>query len=329
MKSFEYAAPRTLEEASALLAERWGETEILAGGTDLVTSLKQHLTAPKRLVSLRNIAGLKGIAVERETVSIGAMCTLAELAADETVKAHFPALTSAIEGIGSRQIISVGTAGGDLCQRPRCWYYRNGFGLFGTKDGNSLVTDGDNRYHAIFGNDGAAKFVSPSSLGPALICLGATIGVVGRDGKKRDLAAGEFFRTPTAEDERETALAPGEILVEIRVPMQGLRNATYEVRHRHGFDWPYVTASVAFQANAGTASKASVVLGHVAPVPWVAAGAEKALNWSKIDKTVAARSGQASVAGAKPLSRNGYKVQLVTTAVKRAVLSAAGMKAEV
>jgi len=325
MKSFEYAAPSTLKEATGLLSETWGESEILAGGTDLVTSLKQQITTPSRLVSLRNISELKGIQAsgKAKAVRIGATTTLGELAGDKAVKEHFPALVTAAEGVGSPQLLSVGTVGGDLCQRSRCWYFRNGFGLFGKDGSTALVREGDNRYHAIFGNDGEALFVSPSSLGPALIALGATLVVVGPKEEKRKIAAAEFFQTPKTASERETALKPNEILAEIEIPLRGLRNATYEVRHRHGLDWPYVTASVAYESKGGVASGARVVLGHVAPVPWSAGGAAKALNGSKADATTAGRCGEAATQGAKPLSQNGYKIQLVKAAVKRAVLAAA------
>ena len=323
MKSFEYAAPKTLKEAAALLSDKWGETEILAGGTDLVTSLKQHITEPKRVVSLRNISEIKGIEIENKGVRIGAMTTLAELAEDRNVKEHFPSLVAAAIGVGSPQLMSVGTVGGDLCQRPRCWYYRNGFGLFAKHGGASLAREGENRYHAIFGNDGSALFVNPSSFGPALIALGATITVTGPKGKTRKVPAEKFFQTPKTESDRETSLKPNEILTDIFIPIRGLRNATYEVRHRHGLDWPYVTATVAFQIKTGTASDARVVLGHVAPVPWHSAGASKALNGAKVDAASAAKCGEAATQGAKTLSKNGYKVQLVRTAVKRAVLAAA------
>ena len=322
MKSFEYAAPKTLKEAAALLGDKWGETEILAGGTDLVTSLKQHITEPKRVVSLRNISEIKGIEIEKKGARIGAMTTLAELAEDKNVKEHFPSLVTAANGVGSPQLMSVGTVGGDLCQRPRCWYYRNGFGLFALHEGASLVREGENRYHAIFGNDGSALFVNPSSFGPALVALGASITVTGPKGKTRKMAADKFFQTPKNEHERETALKPNEILTDIFIPIKGLRNATYEVRHRHGLDWPYVTATVAFQIQTGTVSDARVVLGHVAPVPWHSAGASKALNGARVDAASAAKCGEAAVHGAKPLSKNAYKVQLVKAAVKRAVLAA-------
>ena len=321
MKSFEYAAPQNLKDATALLDGSWGKTEILAGGTDLVTSLKQQITTPNRVVSLKNIPELKGIQIDKRGVRIGAMTTLGELAAHADIQQHFPALVTAINSVGSPQLLAVGTVGGDLCQRPRCWYFRNGFGLLAMDKAAPLVPGGDNRYHAIFGNEGPAYFVSPSSLGPALIALEAAITATGPKGKTRKIDAAKFFHTPKSEKERETVLKPNEILTEIFIPTKGLKNAVYEVRHRQGLDWPYVTAAVAFQSKNGLVSDARVVLGHVAPVPWPAPRAGKALNGARIDAVSAARCGEAAAEGAKPLSGNGYKVQLVKTAVKRAILA--------
>lgn len=325
MNAFEYAAPKSLKEATSLLGSTWGEAEILAGGTDLVTSLKQGITAPKRVVSLRNIKDLKGIDEGRQ-LRIGSMTTLEEIAGNKQVKETFPALVTAINGIGSPQIISTGTIGGDLCQRPRCWYFRNGFGLLARQGETSLVREGENRYHAIFGTDGPALFVNASSLGPVLVALGATISAVGPQGHKREIPAAEFFRSPKSDEERETALRPNEILTAVTIPARNakeLANATYEVRHRHGLDWPYVTASVAWQINKGVITKPQVVLGHVAPTPWAATAAAQALDGKKIDEGLAKRCGDLAAEGAKPLSGNAYKVALVKTAVKRAVLAAA------
>jgi len=323
MKSFEYAAPKTLKEAVALLSDSWGRSEVLAGGTDLVTSLKQRISQPNRVVSLRNIKELKGIKPKRGGLAIGATTTLADFIDDAEIRKNFPALVTAAQNIGSPQILHAGTVGGDLCQRPRCWYFRNGHGLLGRQDETSLVQQGDNRYHAIFGNDGPALFVSPSSLGPGLIALGAELTLIGPGARTRTVPAAEFFRTPKSEAERETVLKPNEILTEIFLPIKGLKNATYEVRHRHGFDWPYVTASVAFAMKGGTISDAQVVLGQVAPVPWPSAGAGGALNNGPVNDTTAAKCGDAAAQGARPLSGNAYKVQMVKAAVKRAVLAAA------
>jgi xanthine dehydrogenase YagS FAD-binding subunit len=320
MKSFEYAAPSTLKEATGLLGDTWGKTEIMAGGTDLVTALKQRITQPERVVSLRKIKELKGVATDANGIRVGAMTTLGEFAENKDVRKHFPSLVTAVEGIGSAQLLSVGTVGGDLCQRPRCWFFRNGFGLFGKQGDASLVRDGDNRYHAIFGTDGPALFVSPSSLGPALIALGASMSIVSASGT-RSVEAADFFRTPATDTERETVLKPGEILKEITIPVKGLRNATYEIRHRHGLDWPYVTASVAFAGEGGGASNGKAVLGHVAPTPWVARTAFGAVN-GPLNETAAAECGERAAQGAKPLGGNAYKVQMVKTAVKRAILAA-------
>lgn len=322
MKSFEYAAPKTVKEATALLSDKWGETEVLAGGTDLVTSLKQNLTAPKRVVSLKNIPELRGIKAERSAITIGATTTLADLAANADVQKHFPSLVTAVKNIGGAQMLNMGTVGGDLCQRPRCWYFRNGHGLLAKDGTTSRVRIGDNRYHAIFNTDGDALFVCASSLGPALVALDATLIAEAPRGKTRKISAAEFFRAPKSEAERETALKPNEVLTQISIPTKGLKNATYEVRHRHGLDWPYVTASVAFAEKGGKVSDARVVLGHVAATPVAAKSAAKLLNSTGADETAAAKCAEAAVEGAKPLSRNAYKVQLVKAAVKRAVLAA-------
>jgi CO/xanthine dehydrogenase FAD-binding subunit len=183
MKSFEYAAPKTLKEATALLADAWGKTEILAGGTDLVTSLKQRITQPERLVSLKNIKDLKGIEKERRGLRIGATTTLNELIGNEEVQKNFPAIVTAVSGVGSPQILRWARSAA-ISSATALLAFRNGFGLLARKGDTSLVREGDNRYHAIFGNDGPALFVSPSSLGPALLALEAEITATGPSGKR-------------------------------------------------------------------------------------------------------------------------------------------------
>jgi xanthine dehydrogenase YagS FAD-binding subunit len=248
---------------------------------------------------------------------------MVEVLEHERIRKEFPALTQAIEGIGSPQIINMGTIGGDLCQRPRCWYYRQGFGLLGQLDGKSLIPEGDNRYHAIFGNDGPAYFVSASVLGPPLIALGAVLEIAGPNSKTRQTPAAVFFRVPHAADEREIVLAPSEVLTQVYIPAQARMNATYEVRQRQGLDWPLVTASVSLPAK-GTSGKAEIVLGHVAPTPWRVPRAAALLDGKTPDKELAAKAADAAAEGAKPLSNNAYKVRLVKTAVKRAILAATG-----
>jgi len=326
MQSFEYASPLTKQDAVKLLAEKGAEAAVLAGGTDLLSLMKDSVVAPARVVSIRSIEALRGI--DRDAgggVRLGALATLDELIADEGIGADYPALVHAASGVRSMQLRSQGTVGGDLCQRPRCWYYRGGFGLLATNDGKPLVPSGDNRYHAIFGG-GPAWFVSPSSLAPALIALGAGLRVFGPKGE-RQLPLAEFYRAPRAAGEREYDLAADEIVTDVFVPAaKGRRSATYEVRQKEALDWPLAAAAVSFELQGGRIRSPRVVLGHVAPTPWIARDAEKYLGGKAADETHAQRAGAEAVKGARPLSMNAYKVRLAQVAVKRAVLRASGQE---
>lgn len=322
MQAFAYASPTSVQEAVSLLADRWGVADILAGGTDLLSLLKDRIHTPERVVNIKGIQELRGIQKTSSGLRIGALVTVAELLSNAEVRAEYPALIQAAQGIASPQIRNMGTIGGDLCQRPRCWYFRLGFGLLAIKDGRSLVREGDNRYHAIFGNQGPACFVSASSFGPPLAALNARVKLTGPKGA-RELPVEKFFVTPQTEGEREIALRPNEILTEILVPPAAdVRNATYEVRQRETLDWPLVTASVALRMKGATVAEARIVLGHVAPTPWRAAQAEKALTGRALTPALIQKAAEAAVADATPLSKNAYKVQLARAAVRRALEAA-------
>ena len=172
MNNFEYASPSTLPEALGLLAPQWGQTDVLAGGTDLLSLMKEYLHTPNRVVNIKGIKELNGIQKSGSSLRIGALVTMDDLARNTDVRSGWRALSDAAAAIPSPQIRHMGTVGGDLCQRPRCWYFRQGLGLLAMKDGKSLVPEGQNEYHAIFGG-GPAYFVSASSLGPALVALGS------------------------------------------------------------------------------------------------------------------------------------------------------------
>jgi xanthine dehydrogenase YagS FAD-binding subunit len=317
MQAFEYANPTTLKEATALLGSSWSDAAVLAGGTDLINLMKEYVETPKRVVNIKGIKELRAVRKDGSNLRIGATTTLAELLNNSAVRTEYPAIHTAVRNITSPQIRNIGTVGGDLCQRPRCWYYRTGNGLLGMKDGKSLVQNGENQYHAIFGG-GPAYFVSASSLGPALIALGGKVKLVSSSGE-REVPVEEFFVVPSSADQREIVLKPGEILTEIIVPSAGgAKNATYEIREREAIDWPLAAASVVI------GSKPRVVLGHVAPKPWVAAEAQQFLAGKTIDEKVAEEAGALAVKGAQPLSQNEYKVQLAKVAVKRALLAASG-----
>ena len=325
MRNFEYTTPQSTQQAVALLGQNWSQARVLAGGTDLLALMKDDVEPPKRVVNIKSIPGLAGIQYNSTGgLKIGALTKLAEAADNADVQRNYPMLAFAFDEAASPQIRNMATVGGNLCQRPRCWYFRNGFGLLAEKDGKSMVTDGDNRYHAIIGNQGLAKFVSPSTIAPALIAYGAKLRIVGSAGQ-REVDLAKFYRTPQSAQEHEHDLKPNEVVTEIIVPPTGgAKTAQYEVRQKQTFDWPLSLASVALWMDGNTVKKANIVLGAVAPVPWVSQEAVQALVGKALNEQTADAAGQAAVAVAKPLSRNAYKVQLTRVAVKRALLQAAG-----
>lgn len=330
MQAFEHASPKTIKAATNLLDSEWGRTEVIAGGTDLISLMKDlsgRTALPARLVSLKQISELRGIQFSSgKGLRIGSMTTVQQLMDNADVKRSYPALITAADGIRSQQLRAMGTIGGDLLQRPRCWYYRGGYGLLAMDNGKPLVPDGDNRYHAILGNSGPAYFVSPSSFAPVLVALGAKVKLAGPDGS-RELDVEKLFLTPGKEGEREHALKPNEVLTEITVPHHNMaKMALHEVRQKEALDWPLAAAAVVLHMNGATVNAARVVMGHVAPVPWPSPEAEETLKGKAVSEEVADDAGKAAASKATPLSMNKYKVQLARVAVKRAILSAAGIK---
>jgi len=324
MRPFEYVSPNSRNQAIGLLGANWGNTEILAGGTDLLALMKDDVVAPKRLVNLKDITDLRGVSSNAQGLRIGALTTLGDLADDDAVRKNYPALSEAVIEAASPQIRNMATIGGNLCQRPRCWYFRNGLGLLPKSEtGKDLVTEGENRYHAILGNDGPAKFISPSTIVPILIAYGAKIRLEGSKGK-RELPLEKFFVTPKTENEREHDLRPNEIVTEIVLPPGGdLKAAHYEIRQKEAFDWPLVVAAVALKMQGANVGSARVVLGYVAPVPWPSPEAEQALAGQSVTRETAQKAADAALGKASPLSHNAYKVKLAKVAVTRALLKAA------
>ncbi|PYX10507.1 MAG: molybdopterin dehydrogenase [Acidobacteria bacterium] len=324
MRAFEYVSPNSRAQAVSLLGAAWGNTEILAGGTDLLALMKDDVITPKRLVNIKEIKDLHGVSSSAQGLRIGALTTLGDLADYADVRAHYPALAEAVMEVASPQIRNMATIGGNLCQRPRCWYFRNGLGLLPKDEsGKELVADGENRYHAILGNEGPAKFVSPSTIVPILIAYGSKIRLEGPRGK-RELPLEKFFVIPKTESDREHDLRPNEIVTEVVIPpVPDVKAAHYEIRQKEAFDWPLAVAAVALKMNGSNARSARVVMGYVAPVPWASAEAEQALTGQPVNEATGQRAAEAALKNAKPLNHNAYKVQLARVAVKRAILRAA------
>jgi xanthine dehydrogenase YagS FAD-binding subunit len=324
MRPFEYASPTTKEQAVGLLGTTWGQAEVLAGGTDLLALMKDDVVHPKRVVNIKQITEMTGVKATPQGLRIGALTTLGELADNVNVVKDYPALAEALNDAASPQIRNMATLGGNLCQRPRCWYFRGGFGLLPKSElGKDLVPEGENRYHAILGNDGPAKFVSPSTIVPVLVAYSASIRLIGPKGP-RELPLEHFYVIPKTETEREHDLKPNEILAEIILPPpQKMKVAHYEIRQKQAFDWPLALAAVGLTMNGSSVQSARVVIGYVAPVPWRSAEAERALIGKGISEGTAKAAAEAALQNAKPLSHNAYKVQLAKVALKRAILKTA------
>ena len=323
MRPFEYASPKTKQQAIAMLSKDWSSA-VLAGGTDLVSLMKDEVVAPKRLINIKGIPDMHAVKSVKGATVVGALKTLGELSEVPGWDKQFPILHEALSDAASPQIRNMATIGGNICQRPRCWYFRNGMGLL-PKDanGDSLIMKGDNRYHAILGNDGPAYFVSPSTIAPVLVAYGALVRLIGPNGA-REIELEKFFRIPTNEQAREHDLAPNEIVTEIVIPSPGtVKTGYYEVRQREAFDWPLASAAVVLTMDGSTVKTARVVMGHVAPIPWVSKEAADALVGKSISDETAMTAANAAVAQAKSLGKNKYKITLAKVAVKRAVLNAA------
>lgn len=322
MKAFEYAAPASAEAAVKALGA--ADSAALSGGTDILSRMKDEVTSPKRVVYLKDIKALAGVAGSQAgELTVGAGTTLAALLEDKTIKAAYPALWQAASEVGTPQIKNMATVGGNLLQRPRCWYFRAGHGLMPKKDGKNLVREGDNRYHAIFNTDGDALFVSPSSLAVPLIALGAKATLLGPKGE-RTVPVEALYQVPKKEGDSELTVAPDEVLTKVTIPATKGKNASYEARQKAAHDWPLVLASVNLTIEGDKVVDARVILYGVASTPYRSEAAEKAITGKPVTMETASAAGAAAVAGAKPLSMNGYKVPLTKTVVKRALLAAVG-----
>ena len=338
MKSFEWTTPRGIAQAAsaattivaAAMTSQSGKPStdaaiMKAGGIDLLDLMKEGLLTPRRVVNLREVAGLDSIAPDNGGLRIGPNVTLAQLAADPQVRSRYRALADAAGSSASPQIRHVATIGGNLLQRPRCWYFRSRAHHCARKGGDTCFAfAGENQYHAIFDHDGCA-IVHPSTSATALTAFGASIELTDKTGGKREVKLEEFFVLPEVDIQRENDLKPGEIVTAVLLPPQPQTARSVHIKHGEleSFDWSIADVAVVLDMANGTCRRAAVVLGAAAPVPHRAKAAEAALAGKKIDEAAARAAAHAALQGAAPLTMNGYKLPLFETLVRRAVLAAA------
>ena len=322
---FEWSDARSVQDA---LAQLDGKAMVKAGGVDLMDRLKEGLDSPSRLVNILTISGLDYIKEDSGWLRIGPLVTLASIADHPLIRAQYSALADAALHAATPQIRNMATVGGNLLQRPRCWYFRNEqFHCLRKGGDRCFAHDGENEYHAIFDNQVCA-IVHPSAAACALTAFGAKLEI--RSGKGvREAALEDFFIRPEQDVTREHSLQPDEILTEIRVPAPSpaTRSAYTKIAQKESFDWPLAEVAVVLEQRSNVVNRASIILGAAAPVPWRAKAGEAVLAGKILNEENARAAAKTAIEGATPLSDNAYKLPMFEAAVRRTVLAAGNAEA--
>jgi xanthine dehydrogenase YagS FAD-binding subunit len=342
LQPFEYIEAQTIDAAVAALSARPGTARVIAGGTDLLSEIKEGVVTPGQLVSLSGIARLNGINETDEGLTIGAMTTIADVAAHPLVRSRYTALAEAAAGLATPQIRNVGTLGGNLNQRPRCWYYRHPLIRCLKKGGDRCYAlAGNSKYLCVTGGD-RCYIVHPSDTAVALSALDARIEIVGPAGP-RTVPVDQFFISPGQDLTRENILTPGELVTRVylpKIPLQsnslpspagrgaggeGLGHSLYlKVRERESGDFALVSVAAVIAREGSAISHASIALGGVAPAPYRARQVETYLQGRPASEVDPAYAGSLALPNARPMADNGYKVVLANNLVKRAVTQLLG-----
>jgi xanthine dehydrogenase YagS FAD-binding subunit len=310
LTQFSYQRATSIKEAAEAASRP--DARILAGGTDLLGCIRDGVFQASRLVSLNGVTALKGIRpAPGGGLRVGALTTLTEIAENKQVLASYPVLAQAAASVASPQLRNQGTIGGNLCQRPRCWYFRGDFKCRRKGGDTCFAESGESQYHAIFGGD-RCFIVHPSDTASALVALDAKASITGRKGT-RIVPLSAFFVLPKVSLTKENVLEPGEILTDILVdaPKAGTRSTYRKVRERGAFDFAMAGAAIVLTMAEGKVQAARIVLSGVAPIPWRSAEAEKAIVGKALDAAAVTAAAAAAVKDAMPLVENGYKVPMV------------------
>jgi xanthine dehydrogenase YagS FAD-binding subunit len=322
MKAIANASPRDLRHAATLARQAAAEgrqVSFAGGGSDLLGMVKDQIAQPDVIIHLGAIRGGDQVDVSTSGLTVGGLITLDALGRHDALRKDYTVLAEAAESVGTPQIRNVGTLAGNVCQRPWCWYFRNGFNCYKAGGNQCFSVAGENQLHAIFGG-GPSYIVHPSDTAPALVALAATFQITGPGGD-RTLAATEFFTLPRQNPARENALGDDEVLATVRIPaLPASARSTYrKVMDRQAWTHAVVSAAGVLDMAGGVCRSARVVLGGVAPIPWRLTEVEKLLAGQRITEALLEKAGEVAVAGARPLSQNAYKVPMTRNLVKRTI----------
>jgi xanthine dehydrogenase YagS FAD-binding subunit len=330
MKTFANVNARDAKHAVTLAQQARRDGKVAAfssGGTDLLGQVKERVASPDVLVNLRSIKGLDEVSSARGMVNVGGLITLDALSRDPRIRRDYAVLAEAAESVATPQIRNFGTLAGNVCQRPWCWYFRNGFPCYKAGGNQCFSVSGENQFHAILGG-GPSFIVHPSDTAVALMALDATFRIEGPSGE-RFVPASNFFVLPQRTPARENILADDEMLagVDLPAPRPGTRGMYHKVLDREAWTHAVVSAAIVLEMDKATCRSARIVLGGVAPIPWRVPAAEQLLVGQRITSELAAHVAETALAGASPLRNNAYKVPLTKTIVRRTVLELANKTA--
>jgi xanthine dehydrogenase YagS FAD-binding subunit len=320
MNSLQWIDAKSVEEAVSLLsADERGTTIAKAGGMDLLDLMKEGIIAPARIVNLQRIDALRGVQLDAAGLRLGALTTLAEIASHASVRERYPALAAAAAHAATPQIRNAATIGGNLLQRPRDWYFRNELYHAAREEAGREQS----QYGAIFDN-AKTTMVHASTPATALLAYGANVHVVGKSGKSRTIALGDFLLPPDFDRDRDTTLGRDELVTHITVPplSTNTRAAYHKQTERDSYDWPICDVAVVLTLANRKVETAKIVAGAVAPVPRRMIASEDLLRGREIDENIAAEAGRSAVRGATPTERNVYKVPVLEVVIRRTILAA-------
>jgi len=321
MKNFAYVKTHSLNDALSSLGSEWNEAAVMAGGTDLLGQMKDYIYSPDKVVNVKTISDMQNIDSANGGFHIGAAVTLKKIVENTAIRQTLPALAESASLVASPQIRNMGTIGGNICQRPRCWYFRDAEVPCLKKDGDRcFALTGKNKYHAILGGN-PCYIVHPSDTAVALIAYDAVFTVQNNNGSK-EVPAADFFVLPEVDPLRENVLEPGDVLTMITVPVpeNGSRSTFIKVQEREAWDFAVASVAVNLTVHNGRCSRARIVLGAAAPIPWRSEQAEKELEGKAISESTAAAAAEAALQGRRTFRDNAYKVDMFKNIVKRAIL---------
>ena len=308
--NFTYVRAKSLREAVQQLSAK--EARLHAGGTDLLGCLRDEVFTASKIVSIGQLNDLRGIReMKGGGVQIGALTSIAEVAGHPLIRKQYPALAKGAGEVASPALRNQGTLGGNICQKPRCWYYRGEFHCLRKGGDRCYAVQGENHYHCLFGSDQICYMVHPSDTAPALMAYEATVRIAGPKGTRR-VPIDRFFVRPGEDFQKETVVGSGEIVMQILLPpsIRGLRSSYRRIRARRSWDFALAGVALALQFEGEEVRKARVVLSGAAPIPWRSREAEEVLTGKRLERETISRAAKTAMEKAQPLAHNGYKIPL-------------------